>query len=162
MGSAERTAAFAEQLRKEARRFTEEEIPLVVRATGIKALELVVKGTPVDTGHARANWQVSLDVPNDTVLDARDKAGQKTVRDGTRNLARAKVEPHIFLTNNVPYIEVLDDGRVERGKQETDLTGGSDTPRPRRRGASGSIQAAQGILNPAFDGLLAYIDEALE
>jgi len=73
----------------------------------------VVEKTPVDRGHARANWQVSIGAPITSVIDAVDKDGTSTVSLG--NGVAANIPPFdiVWLTNNVPYIEVLENGTFE-------------------------------------------------
>lgn len=156
-----RAAEFANALRVEVRRFKEEEIPTVVRAAAIRALTACVANTPVDTGHARAGWIVSTDAPSTITNDKTDKQGQSTVKDGQRVIASSK-SLHIFVSNNVEYIEVLDDGRIERPPGgEIETPSGFDGPKRRRRGSSGSVRQPEGILKPAMREVIAYIDEGL-
>jgi len=161
MSMQDRAAEFADQLRVEVRRFKEEEIPIVVRAAALKALESCVRNTPVDTGYARAGWIVSTDAPVTTEIKHTDKGGRKTIGNGTRVINGTK-SLHIFLSNNVEYIEVLDDGRVERAPGgESELGQGLDGKPRRRRGSSGSVRQPEGILKPAMREVIAYVDEGL-
>ena len=45
-----------------------------------KVLEGVVKRTPVDTGHARGNWQTTVNSTTEQELDTEDKDGAETWR----------------------------------------------------------------------------------
>lgn len=161
MSMQDRAAEFADQLRAEVRRFKEEEIPTVVRNSALVALKASVMNTPVDTGHARAGWIVSTDAPSGEKLDTTDKSGRETINKGNRVINGTK-SLHIFLSNNVEYIEVLDDGRVERAPGgESELGQGLDGKPRRRRGSSGSVRQPEGILKPAMREVIAYVDEGL-
>ncbi|MCC7172583.1 MAG: hypothetical protein IT459_19200 [Planctomycetes bacterium] len=61
-------------------------------------------------GHARANWQVTLGgVPIDTV-DAIDESGELTIAKGSATAQAIPPFSVAFVTNNVAYIEELEDG----------------------------------------------------
>jgi hypothetical protein len=70
-------------------------------------------GTPVDTGHARANWIPSVSSPYmqevDGTSDATHDAGLAEVM--AYKLASGAT---LYLTNNVPYIRRLNDGWSEQ------------------------------------------------
>lgn len=83
-----------------------------VRKAALAADQAVVMQTPVDTGRARANWIAALDAPADEAVSSEDKSGGKAMKqaagvvasyDGDRNTA-------IHITNNLPYIQRLDEG----------------------------------------------------
>tara|TARA_R110000822_G_scaffold5332_2_gene22786 strand:+ start:924 stop:1301 length:378 start_codon:yes stop_codon:yes gene_type:complete len=87
-----------------------DEINREARALGINLLNGLTRVTPVDTGRARGNWFVSLDRPNRTVDDFR-KARQ-AITDGIatiNDVVNGKFRT-IVLSNNLPYIERLNDG----------------------------------------------------
>ena len=87
-----------------------DEINKEARALGINLLNGLTRVTPVDTGRARGNWFVSLDRPNRTVDDFR-KARQ-AITDGIatiNDVVNGKFRT-IVLSNNLPYIERLNDG----------------------------------------------------
>ena len=74
----------------------------------------ITKRTPVDTGRARANWFLTSGSPSsDTVyLDAKGKNSvpyppfpDVSGADGTLSL---------FITNNLPYIEALENGHSQQ------------------------------------------------
>lgn len=75
----------------------------------VRAIALVIHGeltntTPVDTGRARSNWLPSLNTPrNDTVAP---NQGERV--DGV--LKEYDIKDTIFITNNLPYIQRLNDG----------------------------------------------------
>ncbi|MBA3421654.1 MAG: hypothetical protein H0U12_07145 [Thermoleophilaceae bacterium] len=61
-------------------------------------------GTPVDTGHARANWVPSVGNPFTAEVD-----GNAAHENGVQALVRYRLEDGpLWLSNNVPYINWLD------------------------------------------------------
>ena len=59
-----------------------------------------VKRTPVDTGHARLNWQMTVGKPATGIVKTRN----------VESLAGLKPFNRIWITNNTPYIGVLEYG----------------------------------------------------
>ena len=72
----------------------------------------VVLNTPVDTGRARGNWQVTTNTPATGQTQVKTKNGARAIQDGTSKINSANVADGttIWITNNVPYIERLEDG----------------------------------------------------
>ena len=79
------------------------------------ALKRIVARTPVATGHARANWQVSLGGPALGVVAGADPSGADTVAKGLAAINRDR-DPFatVWITNNVPYIQTLERGSSEQ------------------------------------------------
>ncbi len=75
------------------------------------ALTRIVERTPVATGHARANWQVSLGGPAIGVVVGADPAGVDTLAKGVAAIMadRDPFSP-VWITNNAPYIQTLERG----------------------------------------------------
>lgn len=84
------------------------------RANAIKMasmiLQSVVVSTPVDTGHARANWQVGIGEEKSNEVAQEDKTGQATISAGNAILQTQKQGQTIHISNNVPYINKLNQG----------------------------------------------------
>lgn len=80
------------------------------RALGINLLNSLTRVTPVDTGRARGNWFVGINKSNRSI-DQERKAAQAVI-DGVSNISSSKAlnYPEIVLSNNLPYIERLNDG----------------------------------------------------
>lgn len=82
-----------------------------VRATALVINQTVIFSTPKDTGHAKANWQVGIDIPVTKEIEEEDPGqGEATI---ARNAAIIRSVPQgsdIILSNNVPYINLLNDG----------------------------------------------------
>lgn len=94
-----------------------------MRAMALSIEQALVLSTPVDTGRARANWQVSLDSPakgEAKTEQGRDSRGRFTkgaypepaavIAKAKEVLSTRKPEQNIFISNNVPYIRRLNEG----------------------------------------------------
>ena len=97
-------------------KFAEKADPgMVIRKVAMEVFHRVIIRTPVDTGRARANWQTSIGAPIENVLDETNKIPVGTPG-GSADIDRAlMIDKHqgdesIFLTNNLPYIEALENG----------------------------------------------------
>lgn len=82
---------------------TELKADVVVRKVALQIYSGVTKKTPVDTGRARANWNMNVgsidySVDESAVEIQRPKLGEG---DG---------EKPIYITNNLPYIGALEEG----------------------------------------------------
>lgn len=83
---------------------------LTFRRLITQSLTNVILTTPVDTGRARANWQISLGSPAISQLANEDPGGGGTIAAGTAKASQATTENIVFLSNNLPYIVALDNG----------------------------------------------------
>lgn len=85
---------------------------LLVKKVSLQVLTGVVLRTPVDTGRARGNWQLTLGEPAEKVIDRSDKnenpmtVGQEMAKAAQIN----KLGVDVFITNNVEYILYLEEG----------------------------------------------------
>lgn len=78
----------------------------------------LVRATPVDTGHARANWQVSVGAPAEGIVEGEDKGAKGSDPSAASVAAASSVamgtakvhDETMYITNNLPYIERLNDG----------------------------------------------------
>lgn len=106
---------FAVKLNKYALGLPEEKLSQVVRKVSLQALARIVLRTPVDTGRARGNWQVTIDgTPAKGTVQALDKDGTRTVVAGGKEIAQAKPFGVVYITNNLPYIEPLENGHSKQ------------------------------------------------
>jgi hypothetical protein len=95
---------------------------LEIPGAGIRAHSGVIQFTPVDTGRAVGNWQVSIgapatgEVPNTFGAGGSGKASAQAfaAKNGVQGMAGLKVGQSIWICNNLPYIVVLNDGGVNR------------------------------------------------
>jgi hypothetical protein len=86
---------------------------MAIRKISIEMMSSIILSTPVDTGHARGNWQASVSVPAGGTLEVEDKSGAVAIAKMTTTAATwqpSKQGVSLFLTNNLPYIERLEDG----------------------------------------------------
>lgn len=82
-----------------------------IRKAALVADQVAILATPVDTGRARANWIASIGAPATEADRAPDKSGQVALNEAQRVVARyAPGQGGIYITNNVEYIEPLDQG----------------------------------------------------
>lgn len=86
----------------------------IARKIAIDATSRMIDRTPVDTGRARANWTVAVGAPWGDVRDASDKSGQSAKSAASSALAAYRCGPTIWITNNLPYIERLEDGHSKQ------------------------------------------------
>ena len=84
----------------------------IVSMMGLDLLSGIVLKTPVDTGRARGNWDLTVGAPGVGEYGA-DPAGGATISRGQQRLARYSFSesfPEIWISNNLPYIERLEGG----------------------------------------------------
>lgn len=85
----------------------------MVRQVALAADQAIVVGTPVDTGRARANWIAQIGSASDAVLPepASPLGATQASLDNAENIIRGYLAgSSIHLTNNLPYIQRLNDG----------------------------------------------------
>lgn len=111
-------ARFISQL-KDFRKAAIEEIDQTKRAISLELFSSVIRDTPVDTGRARGNWQMTVDNPATSSalrLDKQPKGappGPELMNElvsGIRGLGHTN-----YLTNNLPYIVALEYGHSQQG-----------------------------------------------
>lgn len=157
MGSVENAEKFAESLRTAVRKIEEEIAPDIIKALASNALTDAVYLTPRDTGYAQSGWIVTFDTPSsDAPAEGSTDKAEAVVRRGQAVLDRAPKFPHIFLSNNVAYIEILDKGRRAEFEVIDSVFGEAYAP---TRRITGSIQSPNGILTPTFEAMLESITE---
>jgi hypothetical protein len=91
----------------------------VVKRTALAVDQTVVIATPVDTGRARANWQVQVGAAPSRVIDAYvpgtgastgAQNAQAAIEQGKIAISAAAPGLAIHITNNLPYIGKLNEG----------------------------------------------------
>lgn len=103
-------AAFTAAVEKAGKDVPAEQVQELQRHMGLAALKGVVFETPVDTGRARGNWQATIGAQATSVLDVEDKEGSSTISANEGTVLSAKPYTVTWITNNLPYIEVLEFG----------------------------------------------------
>lgn len=110
---------FGRRMRETGRR-VEENSSALVRRVALAVDSTVVLATPVDTGRARANWQVNIGSPAAGTRDAYATGSQgstasanarEALAQGRDEISRYRPgDDSINITNNLPYIGRLNDG----------------------------------------------------
>lgn len=109
------TAQFNRDLKKFAAS-TGEAVDTVMRGVTLDLYGRVIDNTPVDSGRLKGNWQLSTGSPATAVLDRIYTAGQEAREAG--NLSPMKA-PRYFMSNNLPYAEVVEFGLFPDGPMTT-------------------------------------------
>lgn len=123
----------------------------------LEALTRVVLKTPLLSGRARGNWQVTIGAPASGTT-APDAAGNSTINAGLFQLTNLQPFTVVFLTNNVEHIEILENGGFLPKNP-----GPSSDPRPGRFGRvlvkdGYSIQAPKGMVLETISELLTIFE----
>lgn len=87
-----------------------DEINKEARALGINLLNGLTRVTPVDTGRARGNWFVGISGQVRTIDNNRKATSAVIEGVNVINSAKTIEYPLIVISNNLPYIERLNDG----------------------------------------------------
>ena len=82
---------------------------------GVEVTRQLIDRTPVDTGWAQSNWIGTLDRPFQTTAGTRKEAeagrlDTRTAFEGIQSFRRNRIGQRIWITNNVPYIVLLNQG----------------------------------------------------
>jgi len=99
-------------------------IEKVQRAVALVVVSDLILNTPVDEGRARSNWQASLGKPEKGKVDAFNE-GKKlgigeisnataAIDEANRIIAGHLPSQDIYITNNLKYIGLLNDGSSEQ------------------------------------------------
>lgn len=102
-------------------------VDIAVKEVSKAVVAEVVDATPVDTGRARSNWQVSLDSPNEIVIqpyapgmrlgrgETSNKNASIAQANSVINLRRSREK--LIIQNNVPYINKLNSGSSQQNPE---------------------------------------------
>lgn len=88
------------------------------RATALNLLNGLVRVTPVDTGRAEGNWFVSTGSPNRSKEE--ERRSNQALSEGQAVILSAedKEYPTITISNNLPYIQRLNDGYSDQAPKK--------------------------------------------
>lgn len=103
---------FGKRMKKRAKQL-EVNLNKNIRATALAIDSALVFSTPVDTGRARANWQVSVGAPITTTQPAPGSPEQginNALTQAKSSLTTRQPEETIYITNNLDYIGSLNQG----------------------------------------------------
>ena len=93
---------------------TEAKIETAIRKIALDVFSEVILMTPVDTGRARGNWQVSIGTIPGGTLELDDKAGTATIGKVQAETLGLKAGQTIYLVNNLEYISALEFGHSKQ------------------------------------------------
>lgn len=79
------------------------------REMALAVVEHVANSTPVDTGQASGNWKTSIGGP-DTSFTPGPSSPIQSYQDAHRVLGSLAMGQDVHITNNVPYIALLNNG----------------------------------------------------
>lgn len=87
----------------------------VIKRVGFAIQGELIRATPVDTGWARANWLVSIGRPPEGPVGSREavNAGAQAAGQG-RLLVYNVSQGDVWIGNNVPYIQKLNEGHSKQ------------------------------------------------
>lgn len=86
----------------------EEQLVVFYKRLSLEILRKVVFLTPVDTGRARGNWQLTISTPASGQV--KQFKGRDPFAAGTATLEQMKNLNVVWISNNVPYIVALERG----------------------------------------------------
>lgn len=97
------------------------------RQVALVADRELVLATPVDTGRARSNWFVNLNSPATKQIDPYDPGengstagtnAQAAIDQAKAVIATRKIGQDIYISNNLPYIERLNEGYSKQAPKQ--------------------------------------------
>lgn len=102
-------AKFAKQI--------DADVAKVTKAITFQLMERIVSRTPVDTGRARASWNVNVEAPDFTPAPEGERSAQGAADEAMATLNRlANIGAYrvIYLSNGLPYIRALEYGHSKQ------------------------------------------------
>ena len=84
------------------------ESALEYKATAFEMFSQVIQKTPVETGRARANWNISTDNPDHSTTESTSSNPQ--VPDIGNDF------PTVFISNGLDYVVELEEGRSDQAR----------------------------------------------
>lgn len=96
-------------------RVVEEDITTLQKEVVIYALTRIVMTSPVDTGAFRGNHRVSIGTKDMTAdPQHKDRSGTATLHEGADILAGLTPYTTVYIQNNLPYAEALENGHSQQ------------------------------------------------
>ena len=143
---------YAAYLRKRAKEIPEAVVMPVFRRRTFKVFELAIQNSPVNLGHLRNGWHLTIGAPS-----GEDREGGKS-KSGSLQAAKsllAKVQfgQGIWIQNNVPYAYVYEYGLFE--PKDPGPSKATHVPKSRRKRVAGTTLIEGGYSRSAPNGMLA-------
>lgn len=92
----------------------EEEVGKKLRIISMALLTEIVQRSPVDTGRFRNNNIVSISSADYSELEGEDRSGAAAIQRGGAVIANGKPYSVIYIQNNLPYAEALENGHSQQ------------------------------------------------
>lgn len=105
----------------------ESDLSKQARIIAMALLGEIVMRSPVDTGRFRGNTMVSIGAPVFANTDKVDKDGSATISAGLAALTGLKPYSVIYIQNNLPYAERLENGHSKQAPGKNAIFGISFT-----------------------------------
>ncbi len=96
---------------------TLEEVVTLHRLLSLEMLRRLVLRTPVDTGRARGEWQLTIGAASDAELGRLDPGGGAELSLAVAKLAVLPPFSQVWISNNLDYIEVLEAGSSQQAPE---------------------------------------------
>lgn len=106
----------------------------------------IVQRTPVDTGRARGNWQVTNAKPAENILDVT----QPDYIKASATIESTLGDTSLFITNNLPYICKLEYGGYPKNPKKGNKTTNGFSKRAPHGMVGVTLASAGEILNQAI------------
>ena len=95
---------------------------IAIKKIALQTFTGVVKKTPVDTGRARAGWVIGVEQPRNSPFilgEAKLSASEIGSRAAIEIASLSRITPFstVFISNNLPYIEVLEEGSSKQAPE---------------------------------------------
>ncbi len=107
---------------RKAQKKLEKELENVVKAAGINLFNGIIQLSPVRQGRFRGNWQASVNTPATDILfqsvPQSEDENITFVDNVSQKLTSFKLNDTIYLTNNLPYAERLENGWSQQRPQK--------------------------------------------
>lgn len=112
-------AEFNRQIRAQTKDLAEKELVKFHKKLVLEMFRRIVMKTPVDTGRAKGNWNVTVNQTTQEVLQTLDETGigdidQSNFARALGKLAGLRPFSVVYISNNLDYIEFLEAGHSER------------------------------------------------
>jgi len=106
--------SFSDRIKARKKEF-EEGIAEKMKAITLEIHADLSENTPVDTGWAASNWLIGITVPIRTPLGSPENIDPSSAINAIAKLSKYTYgKGDIFITNNVPYIQRLNDGHSDK------------------------------------------------
>lgn len=92
-------------------------IDSVRQGVTIKLFGAVIRDTPVDSGRARANWQLTEGAPATGTVETTAPGKQGLTVNEAQQIAKTTGDTSLYLSNNLPYIQGLEEGTSKKAPE---------------------------------------------